>query len=151
MRLSAEVFIQSPSTQMSLASLLLWKTYGSMFSLNERNQDDFGFREKRRRATTVFSVSFPVICHVERQWEKPCRQASSPGTTLSISASSRQGCEPCLWASVLYLDVGPLLLRLTPLWFIGGSVIFERSPFSSFVFPLNSAWKWTLCAFRFCS
>ena len=66
------------------------------------------FTRKRWETKIVFSICFAARRYRDgtypQQREWPC-QSSFPRTTFSISASSCHSFEPCLWASVFYLDL----------------------------------------------
>lgn len=64
----------------------------------------YGGREERENSVQcLFFSHYRGSVHFEQR--ECCRLAPSPGTTLSISASSRHSFDLSLWAPVLYLDL----------------------------------------------
>ena len=79
-----------------------------VFANWKKSEEDFHFYEKSQKVKIVFSICLAAISYRSsthpKQWEWYC-QASSPGMTLSISASSCHSFELYLWASVIYFSL----------------------------------------------
>lgn len=97
--------------QSSLLPLCFYKTPTLLpiFASRRKSEEDFRFYEERQEAKIAFSVCLVARrAGIEAAAPRPVSAAppsSFPGNDTHSSASNCRGCEPCLWASVCYLDL----------------------------------------------